>query len=418
MKRILLVSYYYPPQNNARSIRMYYFTKSLLNNGYKVDVLTSSLDNIDTGLQDLLSNLQNKQNLRIFNTEETLYKKMYKKFQKDNKNNLKNHDIETINKRIKNKLKLFAPRPEIFWFFKALKKGFEIIEDNKYYSILSSSLPFESHHVSYYLSCHGDIPLVLEYGDPWTYSPTKKHKFSKYVYHLLESKILEKSEYVIFTTKETKKLYKVKFNITNPKKIKVIYSGFDPRLYGNKKEEDEDFTISYIGRLKTVRADIQNLLKASKELSERNNATDIRINLIGGIDIPIDKYCFSDSINIKDSVSFKRSLQEMQKSNLLILLGNKYGVQIPMKTFWYLGANVPILTILGDKKDPLKNLLFGMNRVVIVNNNYKEIKNALFEIYDDWKSGNTIEKYRVDKNYVHFTWKYQLEKLLDILKKL
>jgi len=409
MKRILLVSYHYPPANKARAIRMLFFTKFLLEKGFKVDVLTSFQKNIDPSLENILNTFNNRKNLRIYRTEKSRYSRIYYSGRKIIQS--KEAIRQKTKKEIKNKIKKILPNPKYIWYFKGVKLGSKLINEKKYLAIISSAKPITSHIISFQLTNIKKIPLVLEYGDPWSLGQFKDNFFKKQ----LEQKLLLRANRVIFTTDETKKKYVKTFSKIKRNKFITVYSGFDRKLMKPIKYDESDrCTINYLGNIYEYRDRLEPLFRSIDIINK--NFEKIKMNFIGNINVPINRKKAPESIDFKNPVNFIESLRKMKEADALLLLGNKGGLQVPMKTFWYIGSKKPILVILGDENDPLKKLLREYDKVIFSENNTSEIAKSLNELF------NSQKRYKRNKDdsifYKKFLWENQLKPLKSILDEL
>lgn len=413
MKRLLLVSYYYPPSPKARSIRMLYFTKYLLKKGYKVDVLTSFPNKKDRSVESLLNNVENKKLLNIYTVKHGYFSSFYDDLKHSGNNKERNNDKNLHLKNIKRQFKKFIPRPEDLWYFKAIKKGEDLVKNNQYDFILSSAKPIVSHIVSLQLSCMDNIPLILEYGDPWSIDPLQYNMYKK----IIEKKLLTESECVILTTDETKQFYQKEFPDIDENKFKVVYSGYDKDIYDLVEEEEEkSFDINYTGNIHEYRSKLKPVFKAVEELNRDIINNEIKLNLIGGINVSLGECNKLKNVNILGRVPFLQSIKKIKGAHVLLLLGNKGGIQVPMKTFWYMGAKKPIIVVLGDENDPLKKLLADYDRAILSNNTKRDIKNNIHKVYELYQSKDLETEINLKEEYGELTWDYQLSKLDDILK--
>lgn len=411
-KKLLLISKYYPPNEGSRSQRVYYFSYYLSKMGWNIDVLTEKKD-------EKIPDEFNTDEIRIIEYAKGWWISQLKKGEKK-RFKKRNEDIVYINKlgRLLDKYSLidryFYQIPTIV--IKALK----LCKKEKYNAIVSFSLPASMLVSGFLVSQIINLPLIIEFGDPWTLSVMyNKPKLYEHVERRIEKTYLKKAEIILTTTQQQKELYE--HFIGERGKCYAILSGYDPKLYKNNLNlDDSEFNISHIGNIYGERTPVDNLLKSCSDLiSNQEQIKDhLKITLFGSInkqmEIPEN---IKNNLYYGGRVDFIKSLREMQKSTILLLLGNIGGLQIPGKVFWYIGAKRHILTILGDENDPLKAMMTKLNRGPVVNNNKDEIKEAIETLYDLWKKDKLDEKYDLS-DIPEFYWENRVKKVNKILNKI
>ena len=218
MKKILIISYQFPPKSGPGIHRSKNLVKYLREYGYEPIVLTIKEENIikngdiiDYGLlKDLPSDI------KIIRTN--------------------SFDFASLSKFLM-KIKLYR----LFWFFLypffwewssmwpffIYRKASKIVMDNDIKIIYTSSSPFSSMYLGWFLKIKHNIPWVADLRDPFTDAyawqfPSKAHwKLAK----LWEKWIFKKPDHLIVTAEELKKWYILK-GIINEDRISVINNGF------------------------------------------------------------------------------------------------------------------------------------------------------------------------------------------------
>src|SRR5690606_5878167 len=89
----------------------------------------------------------------------------------------------------------------------------------------------------------------------------------------------------------------------------------------------------------------------------------------------------NNKINFKGVLSYENILLEYEKSDVLVLMGNKKdSTQIPGKLYDYLGTNLPIICVMYSKDEGVSKLLCEFPQCYVVtydellNNDIDEIK--------------------------------------------
>lgn len=429
-KRMILIAPLFPPEETSRSIRMFFLVKNLIKNHWFIDVITMrSTKNLRTSSFSEIYNYI-PDNIRIFETFPGLYiyfrnllKSKNKLIQQETRNNVK---INTENQTsfcknfLRKLLDLLMPDRTMDWLPFAILRGKKLLKTNKY-DVIFSTDPI-SHLAGLLIRNSKDIPLLLEYGDPWAYNPAY-HK-PNYIFKIekfLETKVLKESCKIVVTTNETKNDYLFHYGSVVNKKISTVFSGYDPKYLSDTPNMVSDkFNVVYTGSIPGIRGDLLPLFQAIREIEISDNEFKhhFQLTLVGGVQ---RREKIDDSLHhflkLTDRLPFKKSLEYMKGATVLLLLGNKGGLQIPAKVFWYIGAKKPILTILGDENDPIKPLMTKIKRGYVVNNNKEEIKKAIKKMYQLYKEGKLGEAFDLS-DIEEFTWEKRFEKLNIILEEI
>jgi len=144
---------------------------------------------------------------------------------------------------------LFFPDIYFPWVRKAVNKSLVTLKDKKIDAIIATVPPYSSFIVGYKLSKKLNIPLILDYRDPWSgnpflnYPPIIRNKVKR-----VEKRIVNHSKLLVTVGNDYANLIADSLNI-NSDKFEIIYNGFSldkiPEVFPNK--EKDKFVISYFG---------------------------------------------------------------------------------------------------------------------------------------------------------------------------
>ena len=416
---ILLISYLYPPIWEAQSIRWYYLSKELLNNGFKVDVVT--VNTFEEYFIDIPINT-----FRIYpGPYEAILFKFKNKFKLEKGKDLRESSIFRILKKIYrasriigNSLLLGDVRLEwflnfIFFYYIKLKK-----EIKKYDYIIISHEPLVDTLIGLFLKhMHPEIKLIADISDPITadYYP----KFWRPILKKLEYKILQLSDIVIVTTEEIKRDYVKNYNIPK-EKIIVIFQGYDEeeiRYLEQTKPisevNDEDgLKLFYAGSFYHFR-NPSNFFEALREIPG------LRFYYAGRNIEYIPKDLLKNGKIIYLGVLPHRKVLEMALNmDVVVYIANKNSTHLSGKIFEYIGLKKPILCIVYNENDWISQLVKKYNLGIVSLNSKKEIKDSLKYLLNLKMKGVLNEKFCTNSRseiYENFSWKTQIKKLVDRL---
>ena len=314
-----------------------------------------------------------------------------------------------------------VPDKIIGWYPFALTEGIKLFKKNKYDLIFSSCPSLSTHLIANTLKKKNDIPWVMSINDPLSHNPTwKENKLRTLILEKIEKVLLKRVDTIITTTNETRKAYLQTYPFLTPSKIHTVLGGFNPLDFdGLKDEKPNNFRIVYTGEIETTRGSVQPFFQAIKKLTKESLSffNDLEIFIVGGSSrkekIEIPNY-LKKKIFFLPPVSFRESLKYMLNASILLIWGNRGGLQIPLKVYYYMGAKKPIMIILGDKDDPLSKLLENTDRSIIVNNNELEIMIALKRLYKFYQEKKLDQKFNLSE-IKDYTWQEAVKKLERIL---
>ncbi len=379
--KILLISYFFPPSTSVGGLRAYSFAKYFPEEGIEVVVLTSE------------SELKENKNLqKEYGLNEIYYGKKAK---------LRDWGYKTKILALLEMFKLdkifFFPDVYFGWMKSAVRIGSKVIEEQNPDYIVVTAPPFSSFLVAEKLSTKFDIPLILDYRDPWNGNPTIEFPFSfiEKKYKKIETKIAQKASMVITVGKEYVKLISETTNI-NSKEIKVITNGFFTEKLSVDKflKEDKKFIITLVGSFylfyKTTFNEMMfglkkfvNEMKLKPDQIEFRYAGSTSRKIINRAvqQAEVEEY-FKDLVYLKG----EEYSELLQKSHLLVLMvPQKHKYAIATKLYDYLNSNSHIL-IVGYKGEATE-ICNDVDQIYdVVKPIRNEIGKKFLHLFEMWKS--------------------------------
>jgi len=361
LKKVLIITYYWPPSGGPGVQRILKFCKYLPHFGWEPIILTvedGEYPNIDRSLLDEVESLK----IKVFKTNTIEPFGIFKFFSK--KKSLPTFELSKDKKSIFSNLaywirmNLFIPDARIGWLPFAIKSGKKIILDNRVDLVFSSGPPHSLHFIAHRLKRDLSIPWVADFRDPWVdlfyYSDHKRLKISKKLDKIMEKEILTKADKIITATNGLKILLKNKIQ----KNISVVYNGFDDDDFiglNKKNNHNEKIIVSYVGTV--ARSQIPHtFFKSVKEMND--SGVNVFIRFVGDIDSflikVIDDYGLNKHVEIIGYLPHRQSIKKMLNSNFLLLIipktpDNK--LIVTGKLFEYIRTGIPIIGIGPSKGD-------------------------------------------------------------------
>ena len=336
VKRILLLSYAFPPMQAAET---YLCAKALSKFGNDIEVDVITLDSENLGLPQDLSMIQYVDG----------------KFS----NIVRVKPPTWLNKKTFSWLRGFAAFPDRFRFFNsAIVSAAEDLELADYDLMISWSQWHSIHFAAAKIkNRYPKLPWVAHLSDPWADNPfLPKFPFYSLIQKHLEKSAISHADQLHFTTRETLNLVMKKYPVSLLKKAYVIPHSYDSSLYDFDQVELENKAkdvkvVRYLGNFYGPR-NPETFLEALSLIFKFNPEIfmGIRFEFVGrwiGVDqSALTRFDFPEGlVFFKEPVSYLESLRLMRSSDMLLIIDAPFAESIffPSKLVDYIGAERPIL---------------------------------------------------------------------------
>jgi len=366
MKKVLIITYYWPPAGGSGVQRWLKFSKYLPENGWKPYIFTPDSPSFDVKDEDLLTDIHEE--IEVWKTPiwepYSLKDKLFGKSESSNAGVIQNK-YSTKNK-IMNWVRgnLFIPDPKVFWVTPSIKLLNKKIKEEGITHVVSTGPPHSMHLIALGLKKQNpNLKWVADFRDPWSeldlleeFYLTKK---SKHKYKTLEKEVLVNAD-VTLTVSET---WVVSFKILGSKNVKLITNGFDEDDFEVRERESDKFIIGHFGLLNHLR-NPKNLWKTLNNLCDENPDFNekLEIRLSGNIDTEVlqnitQYFHLKNKVKMLGYLSHKDVLKQYNSSSVLLLLlfNSESGKgNYPGKIFEYFAAKRAILAFGPEDSDTEK----------------------------------------------------------------
>ena len=396
MKKVLIISYYWPPSGGPGVQRWVKFAKYLSRLNVETLVLTvnskyATYPQIDESLvKDI------PENVKVFYSKSFDLYSLYKKVSSNKEvpyggfaNTRKVDFKEKILRFIRGNF--FLPDPRKGWNKYAIKKAKEIIKEYNVDTIVTTSPPHSTQLIGLKLKKQLGIKWIADFRDPWTdifylelLYPTR---LATLINKKLEKKVLRKADNIVTVSDDLKRLFCEKLK-NNEDKITVIPNGYDIDDFSKiKLQQHKDlFYISYIGTISndyTIDGLIDGINQLKKAIKDQ-----LRLRFVGKLSDQIyNKMILAgleDKIENVGYVEHTKAIEYMLSTNVLLLiipnLKNNEGI-LTGKLFEYIASTRPILFI-GPEDGDAANIIKDTNSGVICSyTNAKQIAQNIESLY-------------------------------------
>ncbi len=368
LKKVLFLTYCYPPQKYPRSIQVSHLHNAIKQK-FAIKIITSeSESNNDDTLLTFT---------KLINVE------------KAHKSYLTKFVEEARGDKIK---KALLPDHAYLWHLDLLNKSQEVIDTFKPDTVITFGQPMSTHITGLKLKKkYPEIKWIAHFSDPWVDNIFNDYNlWTGFINNYYQNKVLRSCDNALFTSEDTIDFVTKKYPLSVRKKSIYLPHIFDDSL-PQKKEQTESscFTIRYLGNFYGQRKP-KCLFEAIKSLPDLETKN-LRIELIGGSDQDISDYIKAYNLEhlvfLKKPITYLESLYLMQNTDLLLIIDapTEMSPFLPSKLIDYIGVNKPIFGI--TPPGTTQKLIEEMGFLFAHPNNPTEIADQLANMIKKVKSG-------------------------------
>lgn len=427
MKRVLIITYYWPPSGGAGVQRWVKFVKYLRDFGWEPVVYAP--ENPEYPSEDLSLASEIPSDIEVIKKTiwepYDIYKTIVgKKGQKVNvtmsDNGKKNSFVRKIAWMIRGNL--LIPDPRCFWIKPSYKFLINYIKDYPVDAIVSTGPPHSMHLIGLKLNQSTKIPWIADFRDPWTnidfYKELKLTFLADKIHHYLEKKVLTNCSHVITVTPTCCR----ELGEIAGRSVDLIHNGYDEAdVCAADRKKDDFFSITHVGSINKDRNSkvfwgvLSELIKKDGHFKEK-----LRIKLVGSIDPIVSEDIvqlgLSENVEIVGYLSHKEAVAFQQNSQVLLLLVNNTpnasGI-LTGKLYEYLASGRPILAIGPTDSDVAEILIETQTGRIADFQNSESMKNIILDYYERYKNDQlTVEAQSIEK-FSRFELTRQLADLLN-----
>lgn len=412
MKRVLIISYYWPPTGGSGVQRWVKFAKYLPAEGWQPVIYTPENPEqlaVDASLEAEVPAEAEVIRRRIVEPYE-----MYKKLLRKSGHSKEAVEVNPVNAQNKSFLQkaamwirgnFFRPDPRCLWIRPSVKFLKEYLKEHPVDLIVSTGPPQSMHLIGRKLAKETGLPWIADFRDPWTKIFYFKHlqmtRATVKWHKKMEKKVLDDATVVVAVSP----LVQQEFQEMTQTPVELITNGFDECDFTAAKDTkanggpDREFVITHTGLFAadgnpTVLWDVL-AEKCSKDESFKKL---MKIRLVGKTDEQILKSIEDAGLsgNLEDMgyQPHAVAVEQQRKASLLILPLRKepeYKAVLPGKLFEYLASWRPVLGI--GQTDGAMSMILNNTKTGFVLN---------------WDDKMSIEK------YIDICWKDHLNGRLSV----
>lgn len=423
-KKLLIITYYWPPAGGPGVQRWLKFVKYLPDFGIQPVVYIPENPTYPIVDENLLKEVSDEAIIlkqKIFEPYQLASFLSKNKTKKMNSGIIPNQKKQSFLDKVFLWIRgnLFIPDARFFWVKPSVSYLEKYIVENNIDTIVTSGPPHSLHLIGLELKHKLDVKWFADFRDPWTtigyhkslrLSDTAAQKHKE-----LESQVLNTADTIIVTSKTTKS----EFEMLTTKPIAVITNGFDVEKV-EKQPLDSKFSLAHIGSFLSARNPQflwESLVELIAEITDFKSHLEIK--LIGAVSQEvldsIGHFGLDSYLNNLGYVSHEEAIAHQRRSQVLLLIeidSEETKSIIPGKLFEYMVSNRPIIAI-GPNGSDFAEIITETNTGVFFNYSEKvKLKKLILDFYNQYLEGK-LESHGVGLQ--QYSRKNLTEKLVKLL---
>jgi hypothetical protein len=387
MKRVLIITYYWPPTGGSGVQRWVKFAKYLPSEGWQPVIYTP--ENPEQLAVDKTLEAEIPSEAEIIKTRIVEPYELYKKFLKKSGHSKEAVEVNPVNAQQKSFLQkvamwirgnFFRPDPRCMWIGPSVKFLKSYLKEHPVDLIVSTGPPQSMHLIGMKLAEETGLPWIADFRDPWTKIFYFKHLSMAPAtvrwHKKMEKRVLDKASAVVAVSP----LVQQEFQAMTQTPVELITNGFDKCDFAQERcteadgGEDKDFIITHTG-LFAADGNPTTLWKvlADKCGKDSHFKKHLKIRLVGKTDEQVISainahglgYCLVDL----GYQPHQEAVNAQRTASLLILPLRKepeYKAVLPGKLFEYLASWRPVLGI--GQPDGAMSMILNTTKTGVVLN--------------------------------------------------
>ena len=435
MKRVLIITYYWPPSGGSGVQRWLKMSKYLPGYGWQPVIYTTK--DAEYPVEDPSLEKDVCAEAEIIRRPIVEPYNFYKKFlglKKDQKVKAGFIDDSGKQKGWKEKLSVwirgnfFIPDARCWWVRPSVRYLKKYLKAHPVDAIISTGPPHSMHLIAMKLKKALNIQWIADFRDPWTeidfYDELMLTRCADRKHHRLERQVLTQADHVVTVSWN----WAQGLERLGAKEALVIQNGYDWESEADTLQTalSPEFSITYLGIIGPAR-NAPTLWQALSELkeTEKDFAQNLKLNLIGQVDQSVirdlETAGLTDNTVITPHVPHHEVQRIQSASQVLLLLVNNApnakGI-LTGKLYEYLASGRPILAIGPEDGDAARVLKETQSGVIVDFEDKEKMKEVVKDLYHKYLNGglHSNESKEIEK-YSRKAWAGAYAKLLDRYEK-
>ena len=408
MRRVLVVTYYFPPSGGPGVQRVLKFVKYLREFGYEPTVLTVEEGAFPQHDEELVTEIppgvaiHRTRSLDPFGVYAFLTGRSKKDAVMVGTVRREGGFIERAASWVR--ANVFLPDARVGWVPFAVREGIRLHREQRFDVVFTSGPPHSVHLIGKKLKRRVGIPWVADFRDLWSdtnfYDELPITSIARAHDRRLEQRVLFEADRIVTVSPYWKRILVEKSGRQDDELV-VVHNGFDETDFETHTEPAGQnaglFTLAHVGSLYGAR-NPEVLWAAIKGLRDKGDVERLRIRLIGIVDNRVHEAIAANGLEaIVDAtpyVSHSGAVKAMCSASALLLVIERFQNDAGMitgKLYEYLAAGRPVVGVgptIGDAADLLASTSAGR---MIDRSDVDGLAEHLKILYQQWESGAPLQ---------------------------
>ena len=371
MKKVLVITYSWPPAGGIGVLRCLKFVKYLRDFGWEPIVLTAENPSYQFIDHDNVKEIPDGIEIHKVPIFEPInaFKKITGRKKETPLQNITNNSekkrsiIDKFGMWVRGNF--FIPDARSAWIKPCLRYIDHYLENNHIDAILTDGPPHTNTVIGMRISQKHNIPWLADFQDPWTqvdyYSELYIGKRADKIHRALEQEVFQTAKKITIASPSWKK----DLESIGGKNVDVIYYGFDETDFAKFSVKEEDSFIIFHGGLLGQDRNPETFFSVLSDLINLHPVigNKIKLKFAGEVDLTVvnslKKYKLLEYTELMGMIPRKQVIKEYEKASLLLLPINKAdnaAGRIPGKLFEMLRTGKNIL-VLGPDDGDVKSIV-------------------------------------------------------------
>jgi len=359
-KRVLIITYYWPPAGGSGVQRWLKFTKYLRTFGWEPVIYTAANPEAPAMDHELLNEIPEgievlkKSVWEPYNLFRAISGRKGQKFGAGLASNKKSSKGIMHSFALWVRGNLFIPDARMFWIRPSVKYLSKYLSNNSVDAIVSSGPPHTTHLIAKRISKRFSIPWLADFRDPWTnidfFDDLKPTLLSKKIHRRLERNVLTHAQRVVTVTKG----WANDLSLIGKTEVLVVENGYDPEDFETGEVTlDKGFILTHIGTLSPNRnCNLLWQVLGDKVKNDAEFAKHFKLRFVGSVDASAHNAIVHNGLlpytDFMGYMPHNQAIDLQLRSSVLLLLVNNspnaMGIQTG-KVFEYMAAKRPIFAV-------------------------------------------------------------------------
>ncbi len=312
------------------------------------------------------------------------------------------------------------------WYFVGSQKARDLVARKKYDWVISVSHPFTGHLIGLAVKrAVPDLNWMLDIGDPFALlkEPAPNNLFLyKFLNLAVERKVLSLAQKISVTTKGTEELYEQTFGAAVRGKIKTIPPLLRKSIVASQANQTrgKGKRLSYLGTLYKKLRSPAPLLQIFAQLVTQFPDSGYELHFYGAINDCEDlftpfQYLLGKSIFLNGLVPSIEAQAAIQRSDILINLGNESRFQLPSKTVECVASGKPIFNIVTTPDDSSLEFFHGYPALLTLVGEFS-VQKAVVDLKYFLETSQPVDPQWIELRMKNFSIAAVSEAYFDLMK--